>query len=154
MGRVMLCLAALALTPCAVQAQVYKCVDPAGKVVYTQDPCPKGARSSALSRDPAPAPKESREAASGQKSATTPEEAFRKRRQEQAEAEKKSSQQQAQTQDKQENCRAARGQLTSLESGIRQVRINENGERYFLDDDQIEQEKARARKAVESSCGG
>lgn len=168
MGRVMLCLAALALLPVAVQAQVYKCVDAAGKVVYEQLPCPKGARSTALSRSAPAAPAQDAakgvpaqdagkaDAAKGppaQKSPAQLDEEFRKRRQQQADADKKNAEKQAQAQDKQENCKAARLQLANLESGTRQMRVNENGERYFLDDGQIEQEKARARRIAESSCG-
>src|SRR3990172_3843417 len=42
---------------------------------------------------------------------------------------------------KQENCRNARLSLANLESGARQSRTNEKGERYFLDDGQIASEK-------------
>jgi hypothetical protein len=160
MGRVTLIFAALALASGAAQAQIYKCVDAGGKTVYAQSPCPKGAKATTLDRaSPPAAPAVSAAAVKGEpaasaapKTAAELEQAFRKRRQEQGESEKKEADKLAQGREKDENCRSARGQLASLESGTRQARVNEQGERYFLEDEQVEQEKARARRAVESSC--
>lgn len=144
-------LAALALASGAAQAQVYKCVGAAGKTVYSQTPCPEGAKSTTLGRS-APAPSGAAGAPAAQKSAAQLEQEFRKRHVEQEKAEKKNSEQAAQTKEKEENCRSARAQLVSLDSGMRQMRVNEKGERYYLEDAQMGQEKARARRAVETSC--
>ncbi|MBI3156844.1 MAG: DUF4124 domain-containing protein [Burkholderiales bacterium] len=51
-----------------------------------------------------------------------------------------------------ENCRAARGHLAALESGQRLVRVNDKGEREFLDDRQRASEMQRARDVIASDC--
>lgn len=148
--------------PALADAQVYKCVEPAsGKTIYLQSPCPAGTRSEAVRRAvpsaPAAAPAAGDAAgkaakSSGPKTAAEMEQEFRKRRQEQEDARKKEEEKSSAASAKEENCNNARQQLASLESGTRQARVDSKGERYFLDDQQIEQEKARARKAVEASC--
>jgi uncharacterized protein DUF4124 len=141
----------------SAQGQVRKCVDAAGKVIYTQDPCPANTKPGAISRSVIQAPAES--AAKGgaaksaaPKTAAEQEQAFRKRQQDQAKAAKESEQKSAEAQRKEENCRSARERLTQYEIGGRQTRINAQGERYYLEDAQIEQEKARARADVAQSC--
>ena len=150
----------------SAHAQVHKCVDAAGKIIYTQDPCPANTKSGSISRGviqtPAAAPADSAakgDAAKGDaaksaapKTAAEQEQAFRKRQQDQAKAAKESEQKSAEAQRKAENCRNARERLTQYEIGGRQSRINAQGERYYLEDAQIEQEKARARADVAQSC--
>ena len=148
------------------QAQVYKCIDAGGKTTYLQSPCPAGAKSTAISRIVPPAPPQSEPAAgaggaekpgkaakaSGPKSAAELEMDFRKRKQEQEKAREKEEQKLAETKAREENCRNSRAQVISLESGVRQMRIDEKGERQFLDEAGIEQEKANARKLVDQWC--
>jgi hypothetical protein len=50
------------------------------------------------------------------------------------------------------NCRSARGAVASLESGMRIVRANEQGEREVLDDRSRAEELRRARDAMSSEC--
>ncbi len=145
----------------SVQGQVHKCVDAAGKVIYTQDPCPANTKSGAISRSviqaPAAAPADSAPKGDAAKSAAPKtaaeqEQAFRKRQQDQAKAAKEADQKSEEAQRKAENCRNAKERLTQYEIGGRQSRINAQGERYYLDDSQIDQEKARARADVALSC--
>jgi len=51
----------------------------------------------------------------------------------------------AEVQRKEENCRHARERLAQYDIAGAMTRINPQGERYYLEDAQIEQEKARAR---------
>lgn len=51
-----------------------------------------------------------------------------------------------------ENCQRARQQLAALESGMRVVRMNDKGEREFLDDAQRAAEVQRARQLIASEC--
>ena len=152
MRGVMAFIAALLLASGAAHAQIYKCVAATGKTVYSQSPCPQGTKSATLGRS-APASSGAAAAPAEQKSAAQLEQEFRKRRLEHERAEKKSGEQAAQAKEKQENCRSARAQLASLDSGMRQMRVNEKGERYYLEGAQVQQEKARARRAIETSCG-
>jgi Skp family chaperone for outer membrane proteins len=158
-------LAVALLAAAGTQAQVHKCVDAAGRVVYSQDPCPANMKSDTMSRNrpsaPAASPADSSadKAAKGDaaknaapKTAAEQEQAFRKRQQDQAKAAKESGQKAAEAQQKTENCRSSRERLAQFEIGGRISRINAQGERYFLEDAQIEQEKARARADVALSC--
>src|SRR3989442_1531250 len=88
------------LVASSAQAQVRKCVDAEGKIIYTQDPCPANTKPGSISRSviqtPAAAPADS--AAKGDagksdaaksaapKTAAEQEQAFRKRQQDQAKA--------------------------------------------------------------------
>lgn len=151
------------------QAQVYKCIDAGGKTTYLQSPCPSGAKSAAIRRAVPPAPPQSEPAsdigrpdkadkagkaakASGPKSAAELEQEFRKRKQEQEKSREKEAQKLAETKARDENCRNSRLQIINLESGARQLRIDEKGERQFLDEASIAQEKAKARKLAEQWC--
>lgn len=161
-------LAIAAALPAAAHAQVNKCVDRAtGKTTYLQSPCPPSTRSeTVIKAAPAAAPADSRAGsgnkgdspkagagkAGGPKTAAELEQDFRKRRQEQDDARKKDEEKLAQAKVKEDNCRNARTQLITIESGVRQARVNEKGERIFLEDAQIEQEKVRARSAVNQWC--
>jgi hypothetical protein len=145
------------------QAQVYKCVDAGGKVVYSQTPCPANTKSGTMSRNvlsapaapsadsPADKPADAAKSAAP-KTAAEQEQAFRKRQQDQAKATKESEQKSAEAQRKAESCRNARERLAQYEIGGRIARMNAQGERYYLEDAQIEQEKARARADAAQSC--
>jgi hypothetical protein len=149
----------------SAQAQVYKCVDAGGKIVYSQNPCPANMKSGRISGNVPPAPAAAPAAASADKAAkgeaaksaapktvAEQEQAFRKRQQDQAKAAKESGEKSAEAQRKQENCRNARERLAQYEIGGRMARINAQGERYYLDDAQIAQETSRARADVAQAC--
>lgn len=147
------------------QAQVNKCVDAAGKTVYSQSPCPANTKSSNV-RQSVPAGSAAPAAAtgatssnaigtakpSGPKTTAELEQEFRKRQTEQAEAQKKTQDKVAETKGREENCRASRAQLASLEIGGRQTRTDEKGERYTLDDSQTSVETEKARKSIQEWC--
>lgn len=139
--------AAGALWLLPAQAQVYKCVDASGKTLYLQSPCPAGAKSSTV-RTPPPAAS----AAAPSKPGASPEMEFRKRQQEKAEAEKKTGEQTAEAKTKQENCQRAKQNAAQIQAGGRLSRFTEKGEREYLNDAEIEQEKARARSLLEQWC--
>jgi len=154
----------------SAQAQVYKCVDSSGKTIYSQDPCPANTKSGTISRSgpsapAAPSPDSTADkAAAGDaaktaapktaapKTAAEQEQAFRKRQQEQAKAAKESGQKDAEAQRKAEACRNARDRLAQYEIGGRLSRINAQGERYYLEDTQVEQEKVQARADIARAC--
>ena len=141
--------AALAALP--AHAQVYKCIE-SGRTVYSQNPCPSGAQSTTIRRDAptAPAPGAAK---AGPMTAVEQEQEFRKRQKEKEEAQKKDEQKTAQADEKQRNCETARQQLAQYEIGGRIGRIDSKGERYYLDDAQIDQGKASAQASVRQWCG-
>jgi len=154
---------AAALLAGEAQAQVFKCVDAKGKTVYSQTPCPAGSSASVLGTKPPPAPAEPAakdDAAKGEPAKPaakdakplTPEEAFQKRQQERTEADKKAAEQAAEAQRKQEECRRAREQVAQYDMGGRIARIDDKGERYFLDDNQVASEKAKWQAQADQAC--
>jgi flagellar motor protein MotB len=155
------------LAASSAQAQVHKCVDAAGKIIYTQDPCPANTKSGTMSRNVLSAPAASPAASPADSSADKPaaaakstapktaaeqEQAFRQRQQEQAKASKQAQQKSAEAQAKELNCRNARERLAQYDIGGRLSRITAQGERYYMDDAQIEQEKNRARADIAQAC--
>ena len=131
----------------AAQAQVYKCVDPSGKTVYSQVPCPSGDKARTLRTEPAPA-----SSSAAGKSVNDAEMAFRKRELGREEADKKAAQEAADEKQKQENCNRARASVAQLEAGGRVSRFNAQGEREFLGDAELAQEKARSQALVQQWC--
>jgi len=118
----------------SAQAQVYKCVDSSGKTIYSQDPCPANTKSGTMSRSGPSAP-----------AAPSPDSTADK-------AAKESGQKDAEAQRKAEACRNARDRLAQYEIGGRLSRINAQGERYYLEDTQVEQEKVQARADIARAC--
>ena len=142
-----------------VQAQVYKCADASGNISYSQRPCPANTKREPMSKGGIPsAPAAAAEDAAGKAAKGGPmtpaqqEQAFRQRQQDQAKAAKDAAQKTAETQAKEANCRNARARLAQYEIGGRITQINAQGERYYMDDAQIESEKARASAEVSQLC--
>jgi len=53
---------------------------------------------------------------------------------------------------KADNCRRAQDQAKALESGVRVARLDANGERSFLDDNQRASELKRAQEIIAQNC--
>lgn len=156
------------LVASSAEAQVHKCIDSAGKVIYSQVPCPANTKSGTISRrldaapassaSPAASPADKAGKADDAKAAAAPktpldaEQAFRKRQQDREKADKEAEQKLAEAKRKEDNCRSARERLATFEFGGRITQINPQGERVYLDDAQIEQQKAAARAMVEQAC--
>jgi hypothetical protein len=133
-------------------AQVYKCVDATGKTIYLQSPCPPGQSSKVLRATPPPATPGAAPAKPGDKPPPTPEQAFQKRQKDRQDAEKKAADEQADSQRKEQACQQAREQLARFDSGVRIGAVDAKGERYYLDEAQLAQEKARAQASVSQWC--
>jgi hypothetical protein len=141
------------LAASGAQAQVFKCVDAGGKTVYSQSPCPSGAKSSVISSD-APPPAATPASKTGKPAATAADKEmdFRKRQQEREAADKKASDLAADEKRKQDDCRRAREAVAQYDIGGRISRVDAKGERYFLDDSQIAQERAKSQQSVDQFC--
>jgi hypothetical protein len=143
----------------SAHAQVFKCVDAGGKTVYSQSPCPAGSKSATIDkRGPAaaapaaPAADKKSAAKSGPMSPAERAQEDRKLQQEKLAADKKAAEKAAQDGQLRENCSRAKEQAAAYEIGGRISRINGQGERYYLSDDEIEREKAKAQSAVAQNC--
>ena len=142
-------------------AQMYKWVDANGKVQYSDKPPPSNVKVETLREPARPAPQPASEtkggtnkdaAKTGPMTAAEQEQAFRKRQADAAKTENEQKQKEARARDRAENCKRAKAALANLELGGRQTRIDEKGERVYLDDQQIAQEIARAQQAAAAAC--
>ena len=150
-------------------AQMYKWVDANGKVQYSDKPPPSNIKTEKLRAPPpaaAPSAPPGGAAAAGEakggaqkdaakagpKTAAEQEQAFRKRQLEAAKAQEEEAKKQAQASDKAENCRRAKAAVANLQLGGRQVRIDDKGERVYLEDQQIAQETAKAEQEAAAAC--
>ncbi|WP_184414993.1 DUF4124 domain-containing protein [Rhodocyclus tenuis] len=146
MKRTLFCIATcLAVT--GASAEIYQWKDANGRTVMSDKPPASVQREVRKIDAEAPA-----SASTAPASAADRELAFRKRRQETQEKAEKDQRAQAEASENKANCERARSQLQVLESGERVALRDSQGERYFLDDAQREQEIVRARQAVQSLC--
>jgi len=138
----------------AAGAQQYKWVDQNGKTQYGDTP-PPGVKAQRLKAPTGPAPAPSAAAKSDKGAKTekplSPEAAYRKRQEETQKEAEKQAQADQEAANKRDNCARAQEGLRSLESG-RVTRTDAKGERYYLDDEQIAKEQARARQIVQQNC--
>lgn len=156
---------ALGLALCVAlqaSAQMYKWVDSDGKVQYSDKPPPSNVKTEKLpvparavgapaaKAGNAAAPKDAAKAEP--KTAAEQERAFRKRQLDAAKAQEDEAKKQADARDRAENCKRAKAALANLALGGRQVRMDQKGERVFLDDEQIARETARAREEAAAVC--
>ena len=140
-------LAVFALLATGAQAQVLCWTTKDGKRQCGDTP-PPGVKTTAISTPAAPADP----AKKGAKPPADPEQEFRKRQIEAQKSREKEQQAQQQAEAKQQNCERAREALRALESGQRLSRVDKEGERYYLDEQQTAQETERARQAVQKNC--
>ena len=149
----LLILVASFLVAGAAAAQQYKWVDKDGKVRYGDVP-PPGVNATRLkgpSSGSSPAPAAA--AKPDSEKALTPEQAFRKRQDEAEKGRETQAKAEQDAQAKRENCTRAQEAVRVLESGQRVSRMDSKGERYFLEDAEIQQELARARQSAQQWCG-
>ncbi len=172
MRKTLLILAAAIATAAAgaAQAQI-KCWTENGKRVCGDSP-PAGAKVTTI-RGTTPAPAGAAPAAPAAKDAAgkdektdktdkaakkgplTPaeqEQEYRKRQAESQKAAEKLAAGQRESAAKLAACEQAKAALRSFETGQRIQRTDDKGERYFLDDAQIAQERSQARQTVQRSC--
>ena len=141
-----------------VGAQIYKWVDKDGKVRYGDTP-PPGSKTSPVKAPPPGAPAPAKDAKDGKKdkdkgplTAAEREQDYRKRQEESRKAEEKADTESRAKADRADGCERAKEQLRTLDSGQRIARTNSSGERFFLDDNQVAQEVAKAQTSVQQAC--
>ncbi|HEY9278397.1 MAG TPA: DUF4124 domain-containing protein [Methylotenera sp.] len=159
-----------AILPALAQAEIYKWKDKNGITRYSDVPPPSDIKKESIGKktpkaaiDPVAGPAENGSApvtnvggtaTATPKDAATPskEEAAVKRAKE-AEAQKKADEvKQAELKYRQESCAAARTNLRAYSNGGRMMTTDENGERRYLGDDEVNKGKADAQQAVEKFC--
>ena len=160
-----LILVALVVTPDA-SAQ-YKWRDENGRLVYSDQPPPTSIPQDAVLQAPGLRPSAERSSGTTGDGAKTPgagtgsagvttaadrELEFRRRRMERAESERKAAEETVKARQAATDCEETRTELRTLESGMRVSRINERGEREFIDDAQRAARIEAARKTSREHC--
>lgn len=143
----------------------WKWKDPNGVVQYSDRPPPAGTPEANILQRPAPAapPRVAEPVAEAASAATAPtvvaaranvdpELEARRKKAEEEQAAKKKAEDQKVASARAENCRKARAQLKALDDGVRMARINDKGEREYLDDGARVAEAQRMRELVASDC--
>jgi len=142
---------AILLATATVAAQVYKWVDKDGKVQYTDTPPPASAtKTEAKKLDAAPASAPAAGAAA--KSLADRSKDFDKRKTEDAEKQKKAEVDKKNADIAAANCKDAKTNLKTLESGRPLVRTTETGDREVMSDDARQADLVKARKAADEFC--
>lgn len=138
-----LALALVAFAP-AAEAQLYKYTDPkTGKTVYSDQP-PAGLETKTINV----------RGGSGatSKSAVEQDKALDKGRKKAADEAKKSGEAQQRAAQAEQRCQAARNNFQIYADGGRIQKLNAQGERELLSDEEIEQKRASSRSEMEEAC--
>jgi hypothetical protein len=162
--RAWFCLAAVALIGASVHAGAeYQWRDKSGQLHASDRPPPPDVPDKDILKRPspnaavphsavaAPAASAAASAASAPRG-VDPELQARRARAEQENAERAKADEERAAALRAQNCSRARSQLALLDSGQRIARVNERGERVFLDDQARAEEAAAARRVIASDC--
>jgi hypothetical protein len=162
------CCVALLVASAAAHAQ-WKWRDASGSIQFSDRPPPANVPDrDILQRPAAPAPRPSAAPASAAAAKAAPGPATaaarpasspldrqveaRRKAEEQERAAKAKAEEERQAALRADNCSRARSTLAMLDSGQRVTRMNDKGEREFLDDRQRAEEVRRAREAIAAQC--
>ncbi len=150
-----------ALAAGTAQAQI-KCWTEANGKRGCGDTAPPGAKVTMVRGAPSgsapaadPAVKGAKDAKDAKKGPLTPAEKEKDYRERQDEAQKVAAKAEKERQDKaakDDGCARSREYLQTLESGQRIAKVNSSGERYYLEEAQVAQEKAKAREMIQKTC--
>ena len=170
-NRLVVALAVLIALPTLSYADLYKWKDKNGQIQYTDTPPPSNIKREDISgkksinttgKEPlsavtnsqaAPAQESNKELQKFVEQQPTPEDTAAKIRQENAEREKNNKQEkEAQAKLKAENCKAAKANMESYAQGGRVYKMNEKGEREYLDDAGLKRGEIKARGEVSQYC--
>ena len=146
MTRLILLALALAAAPLA-SAQLYKYVDKDGKTVYSDQP-PASGDSKRLRVDSSPAAA----APAPAKTALDKDKDLEKGRKEARDTAKKGADSAKAAQAAEERCANARSNYAVYSDGTRMMKRLPSGERVFLEDAEIAQEKAKAKADMDEAC--
>ena len=152
--------------PFLSDAEIYKWKDKYGTVRYTDTPPPSNIKQESIIGKKAIkptgqvplAPVVNTDATMSKEPALTgisAEEAAARLRQKNAEADKNNKKEkETQAKLKEENCKASRANLASYQQGGRIYKMNEKGEREYLDDAGLKAGAEKAQKEVSEYCNG
>lgn len=158
--------------PMLAKADIYKWKDKDGTIRYTDTPPPSNIKQESIGGKKLTkptgqvplAPVANADATAGKDelkgkvpnpNTENPEEIAARLRQKNAEAEKNNKKEKdAQAKIKEENCKASKANLASYQQGGRVYKMNEKGEREYLDDAGLKAGAEKAQKEVSDYCSG
>jgi hypothetical protein len=143
MKRLILAVIAVAFVPMA-SATLYKYLDKNGKTVYSDTP-PPDADAKQLSAPPPPS--------GNGKSYVEKDKELEKGREKAREEAKKNADKEKVAAANKERCEQARQNLQIYMDGGRIQKMNKDGERELMSDEEIEAERVKAQKLVNEACG-
>jgi hypothetical protein len=167
--KIRILLLCITMLPMLAHAEIYKWKDKDGRVRYSDVPPPSNIKQESLYGKKIPRPtgqpplapadtetgnaiEKANEKMAAEKSPLTKEEAAARRarsaEQDKMEAESKQAEQEVNA----ENCKSARANLQTYNQGGRIVRVNEAGDREFLNDADIAKAKSEAQADIDKFC--
>jgi len=136
----------LSAVPAAAATALYKWTDASGRIVYSDQPPPGDTKSEVLRAAPAPAnPNAVRDLA-------TKDAELRQRQAQRGEQEKKSDKTRADAARKEDACAQIRGQIKAYQSDTPIYRLNEKGDRVYVDDAARQRERERLQALQREQC--
>ncbi len=151
----MIALGALLLaTPAAWAAgEMYRWVDADGQVHYSDQPPPAGAKDIKAIRSTGVDPLQSSDSdESAEPSYVEQNAAFEERQAKKAEERAEAEKEKQAEAERKKNCELAKGNYNTVTTGGRVMRVNAQGEREYLTDEEIQKETIEARKTMEEWC--
>lgn len=146
----------LALLPMSANAEIYKWKDANGVIRYSDVPPPSNVPHESLSTKKVVAPPTApspAETSAQKKSPAAGRDGDAVKRQEDAEAAKNKEQaKEAELKLKQQNCATAKANFQTYQQGGRIYKMNEKGEREYMDDAGIAKNLAQAQKDIDEYC--
>lgn len=141
-------------------AEIYKWKDKNGAIRYTDTPPPSNIKQEAIGKKKAvQSTVQAPLAGSVEPTKEVPKESMNKeddaakQRQRNAEAEKRNKlEKEAEAKRKAENCKAAKANFETYKQGGRVYKMNEKGEREYLDDKGLNEGKAKAQSEIDENC--
>jgi hypothetical protein len=149
MGKFLLILLMLASTN--TFAAISKWVDDQGQVHYSDRPPPPGTQPKVLHGD-ANTQDTASSSPSDAKTIAESEADLKKAQAEQKAAADKAAQKKAAEDARKASCDAAQENLRALQSGLRVMTVNANGEKSYLDDKERQQRIDQANKSITDNC--
>ena len=129
-------------------AEIHRWVDAEGKVHYSDQPPIAKPKEEKTIKTPRPGASSQ----PGSKSLEEQDLEFRQRHAKAEEEQKKQEQEAAQEKERKENCQRAKDQLKNLQTGGRTMKLNPNGERVYLNEEEVKEEIIKTQKAADNWC--
>jgi membrane protein involved in colicin uptake len=146
---ILLTLCLLCLSPLSFAGKIYKWTDSEGQVHYGERPPSGQAKQIKVPTGPAHSPSPPAKPASRQEATQKLLDSFDKERKDKAEAETKAAKEKAR---REKNCSSARRRIAGLKIGGRQYEVDEQGNRHYLSEAEIQSRLAEAQQYADKWC--